>query len=363
MKKKIYFIIYSIVQCIVGIYSFINLDKLADSTLKEMESILGTEMASSEMFAEMFSLESIKASCALSSGVLIVLSIIFLILACRNSVFKKKGLAIGLIIGSFFCSITTLSTYLAIATLVVVIASKSEKNSKEKSKESKGIKKLRELKVTGKDLLLAGILMAIYLFFQFTPLPAKLGDVATFIIIILFHVGIFIGVFAVFRKRFKRDFEAFKENKGSYIAYIFKMWGLMFLLSFVAVIIVSILGGDGMSENQAALNEMPLLYVIPLACIWAPIVEEGIFRGVLRRFIPNNDKLFIAVSAITFGLLHTVGQEVGIFNTILYALQYMAMGGALAYTYVKSNNICTNIGVHFVQNTFSSIFMILMSLV
>ena len=117
------------------------------------------------------------------------------------------------------------------------------------------------------------------------------------------------------------------------------MWGLLFLLSFVAVTIVSILGGDGMSENQAALNDMPLLYVVPLACIWAPIVEEGIFRGVLRRFIPNNDKLFIAVSAITFGLLHTVGQEVGIFNTILYALQYMAMGGALAYTYVNSNNI------------------------
>lgn len=363
MKKKIYFIIYSIVQCIIGIYSFINLDKLADSTLKEMESILGPEMASSEMFAEMFSLESLKASCALSSGVLIVLSIIFLILACRNSVFKKKGLAIGLIIGSFLCSIVSLSTYLIIATLVVVLAGKSEKTLNEKSKEGKKIKKLRELKVTGKDLLAAGILTAIYLFFQFTPAPAKLSETVAFIIFTVFQVGMFIGVFAVFQKRFKRDFAALKENKGSYIAYIFKMWGLLFLLSFVAVTIVSILGGDGMSENQAALNDMPLLYVVPLACIWAPIVEEGIFRGVLRRFIPNNDKLFIAVSAITFGLLHTVGQEVGIFNTILYALQYMAMGGALAYTYVKSNNICTNIGVHFVQNTFSSIFMILMSLV
>ena len=216
MKKKIYFIIYSIVQCIIGIYSFINLDKLADSTLKEMESILGPEMASSEMFAEMFSLESLKASCALSSGVLIVLSIIFLILACRNSVFKKKGLAIGLIIGSFLCSIVSLSTYLIIATLVVVLAGKSEKTLNEKSKEGKKIKKLRELKVTGKDLLAAGILTAIYLFFQFTPAPAKLSETVAFIIFTVFQVGMFIGVFAVFQKRFKRDFAALKENKDTY---------------------------------------------------------------------------------------------------------------------------------------------------
>ena len=96
--------------------------------------------------------------------------------------------------------------------------------------------------------------------------------------------------------------------------------------------------------------------------IWAPIVEESIFRGLIRRFMPNNDKLFILVSAVLFGLLHTIGQEANLYDTLVQSLQYVAMGGVMAYTYVKSNNICTNIGVHFCQNTLASVLMILMAL-
>ena len=42
---------------------------------------------------------------------------------------------------------------------------------------------------------------------------------------------------------------------------------------------------------------------------------------------------------------------------LIQSLQYMAMGAVMAIAYVKTNNIMTNMGVHCVQNTFSTIML------
>jgi membrane protease YdiL (CAAX protease family) len=166
----------------------------------------------------------------------------------------------------------------------------------------------------------------------------------------------------VFRKRLKRNFKEFKKNFGSNVGYIFKWWGIMLGLSFVAAFIRILLGGDTETANQATLNSIPLWYVAPLAIIWAPFVEESIFRGGIRRFI-KHDGLFVVVSAVIFGLIHTISSETGIYNILIQSIQYMAMGGVMAHVYSKTNNICLNMGVHFVQNTFSVIMMILLNFV
>ena len=72
---------------------------------------------------------------------------------------------------------------------------------------------------------------------------------------------------------------------------------------------------------------------------------------------------FIILSAVLFGLLHTIGTETGIYNILVQSLQYMVMGGVMAHVYTKTNNICVNMGVHCVQNTFGVVMMILMSLI
>ena len=121
-----------------------------------------------------------------------------------------------------------------------------------------------------------------------------------------------------------------------------------------------VLGGETETANQEALNSLPLWYTAFMAIVWAPVVEEGIFRGGLRRFI-KNDKVFIILSAISFGLLHTITSESGLYNIIVQSLQYMVMGGVMAYTYTKSNNIFVNMGFHCVQNTLGIIMMFLVN--
>ena len=359
MKRKIYLIGYAIIQMVISIYTMFNVNSIAKGQLeliKEMFSTMPKEMQT--MMEEVYTLESMISSVWLTAIVALVLGGILLWMFVRDRVPVKKGLAITLVVISMLIGLSDLITILGLIALVLVIGIEGKKKEK---KEKNEIKKLRELKVTGKDLLWVVVLVLAYSTQFIAPMFIKNNTVGI-IFEVLFYILVFALALYIFGKRLKRDFKEFKKNFGSYMGYIFKWWGIMLGLSLVAAVIRMVLGGDVETANQAGLNSMPLWYVGPLAIIWAPFVEESIFRGGLRRFV-KNDKLFIVLSAIIFGLLHTFGTETGIYNIIVQSLQYMVMGGVMAHVYSKTNNICVNMGIHCVQNTFSVVMMILMSLI
>lgn len=357
MKRKIYLIGYAIVQMLISVYTMFNVNSIAKGQLeliKEMFSTMPKEMQT--MMGEVYTLESMVSSVWLTAIVALVLGGILLWLFIRDRVSVKKGLAITLVVISMLLGLNDLVTLLALIALILVIGIDAKKKEK---KEKKEIKKLRELKVTGKDLLWVFVLVLAYSTQFIAPMFIKNATVGL-IFEILFYILIFALALYIFGKRLKRDFKEFRKNFGSYMGYIFKWWGIMLGLSLVAAVIRLVLGGDVETANQAGLNSMPLWYVGPLAIIWAPFVEESIFRGGLRRFV-KNDNLFIILSAVLFGLLHTIGTETGIYNILVQSLQYMVMGGVMAHVYTKTNNICVNMGVHCVQNTFGVVMMVLMS--
>ena len=131
------------------------------------------------------------------------------------------------------------------------------------------------------------------------------------------------------------------------------------MIYFAIAIVSAILAKQGASVNQTTVEALPLLVSLPLAIIYAPIVEESLFRGCIRRFI-KNDKVFMIVSAIVFGLLHTAFSEATLYNVIVVALPYAAMGYFLAFLYAKTNNICTNMAFHAFQNTLAMILTIIL---
>ena len=79
------------------------------------------------------------------------------------------------------------------------------------------------------------------------------------------------------------------ENDSSLIMYII----------FIAVTLASILiAQQGVSTNQSTLESLPIWFTFPAAVLWAPIVEESIFRGVIRRFFKNNIVLLYVVKGV-----------------------------------------------------------------
>lgn len=358
MKRKIYLICYAVLQMLASVYTMFNANSIAKESLKMIKDVFKEMPAEMQtMINEVYTLDSMVSSVWMTAIVALVLGAILLWLFVRDRVPVKKGLAITLTVISMLLGVHDIVTLLAVVALVLIIGIEKDKVVK---KEKKEIKKLRELKVTGKDLLWVVVLVLAYSTQFIVPLfieNATLGIIFE----ILYYVLIFALVLYIFGKRLNRDFKAFKENFGTYMGYIFKWWGIMLGLSIVAAGIRLLLGGDVETANQAGLNSMPLWYVGPLAMIWAPFVEEGIFRGGLRRFV-KNDKVFVVLSALLFGLLHTIGSETGLYNIFIQSLQYMVMGGVMAHVYTKTNNICVNMGVHCVQNTFGVVMMFLMSI-
>lgn len=181
-------------------------------------------------------------------------------------------------------------------------------------------------------------------------------------------LGIAIDVFIIlmmvllFFKDLKRDFKYFREYFREYNSYVWKMFGISLAVMFVLSISIRLYTGIDTATNQANLmamfKQLPI-YVIILACIYAPITEELLFRGIFRKLF-NKKWLFIILCGVAFGLLHVIDDFQSI-KELLYILIYSSLGIFLSSVYYKTNNLCTNIYFHFIQNTFAILAMILLS--
>lgn len=162
------------------------------------------------------------------------------------------------------------------------------------------------------------------------------------------------------KKDIKRDFTAFKKNFKTYIKYLFPKLGIFLMAYIVVTVPISLILGQ-ISTNQQQINELPLVLTIIMAVFIAPFIEEFMFRGLLRKSF-KNDILFIIFSSLTFGAAHVLFAEENLMM-YLYIIPYSLIGYFLSRTYSKTNNIFTNITVHFLWNAFCMALTTIMSLI
>ena len=187
------------------------------------------------------------------------------------------------------------------------------------------------------------------------------GKIVTkFWMLVVFYVVILSLMVGVFYKQLIHDFKIFKSYFKEYFVLILKTWGKALVLVAIAAIIIYIITDKMKANNQIALqnsfNSNPV-FIALLSMFYAPIAEELMFRGVLRKFIKNK-KLFVIVSGVVFGLMHVIDDSKTLAE-FSYVFVYSILGIYLAGIYARTNNLCTNIFMHFMQNTLSVIGMIL----
>jgi hypothetical protein len=204
--------------------------------------------------------------------------------------------------------------------------------------------------------ILAFLLSMVLMFIVPIFIKNKIVDIAI-------DASVFIMMILLFYKDLKRDFKAFKEYFREYNSFVWKMFGISIAVMFVLAISIKLYTGINSPTNQVKLLEMfrvKPLYIIFLAMIYAPITEELLFRGIIRKVF-NNKYLFIIISGVLFGALHVVDDFQSI-SELLYILVYSSLGIFMASTYYKTNNLFTDIYFHFIQNTLAVLAMILLSL-
>ena len=355
MKRRVYFIISSICGIVLSIYTMFNASEVVK---KEIESInsLGSSI-NEQLKQRMINMlqSSGNKTIIFSSILIIVLNLIIVYFVKNKSLFKNKGISIVILLFCMLLAQTNLEFFIYITSIVIMVFSKKEKLT-EKEKKKK-IEKLKEKILTRKDILLSILLLTVY-FSQFAWNKFIPGDrTIRLLILIFFDIIMLTLCILVFFDELKNGIIAFKNNFKQYIKFVFSKLGIGYLIYIFAMVIALKITSIDTTVNQKTVESLPKLYILPLAIIWAPIVEETLFRGVFRRFIKNNF-FYIISSGLIFGLLHTVN-EPNLLNMFVLAIPYGVIGSTLAYMYVKSNNILTNISSHAFFNTIAAIITIL----
>ncbi len=362
MKKKNYFIISAILQIIGAIYIIINANSIIQTQLElapETYSMFSVEFQQEMM--EMLE-NGGKEILIIFSILQIVLNLFIIKIATKHDILDNKGKLMAI---SLICALTAESSLVAILSIInlVVLVFSKRKTEDYLSKEKNKIPQIEYRKSTKKEIIFGLIFVLAYFSIQIIGplLPKNISQMTIMIISIIYYISLFVLAIVCFKDKLKQDIKLFKDNAKGYIMYILPKVGIMYVINAIANIICVLITQQGDSLNQEAIEAMPLWFSIPAAVIWAPLVEEAIFRGVLRRFIGNN-KLFIVTSAAIFGLLHTI-TEATILNIIVMAVPYAIMGACFAYLYAKTNNITTNILAHTFCNTIAMTMSVITSFI
>lgn len=170
-------------------------------------------------------------------------------------------------------------------------------------------------------------------------------------------------------------FPILKESIQNIKSY--RKLGETILISFVALYvlnilsnsIVSIVTGLEQSANQEAIihmfNVQPVLITFT-TIIYAPIVEEIVFRGAIFRPLRYKTNFYVAalVSGLTFGLVHVMDSLLlGNFLDLAYLFSYAILGFVFCFVYEKHQSIIGTMCLHFLNNLVGLIGIILLQFI
>ena len=169
--------------------------------------------------------------------------------------------------------------------------------------------------------------------------------------LIIFEIFLMSLIVLVLNKKISRDFQNMRKYHKEYFKKYFKFWlisvGIMMLSNFIINFFVK----TGISANEETIREtfkISPIYIFFSSVIFAPVVEELVFRQSLKNIIPNK-YIFIIVSGIIFGGLHVITSLTSV-TDLLYLIPYCAPGFAFAYILADSDNIFIPISLHFMHN-------------
>ena len=178
------------------------------------------------------------------------------------------------------------------------------------------------------------------------------------LITFLIELSYIILLIILYRKELIKDLKDFRENYKKYISNYIIIYLLGIILMSVTNIILSKITNQDLSSNEIIVRDyiqkFPL-YMIFSSVIYAPFVEEIIFRKSIKNIIKNK-YIFIILSGLIFGLLHISKLNI---NEILYSIPYIIMGIDFAYIYYKTDNIFTTMTFHLCHNLVLLIFQLI----
>ncbi|MFB0921667.1 MAG: type II CAAX endopeptidase family protein [Oscillospiraceae bacterium] len=212
----------------------------------------------------------------------------------------------------------------------------------------------------------------VYLPFHVLILPLFLGMAATWLPggldeltqNIIYYVLGFLFCLIVMWKYLREAFDILLDNPMVSIVVLVFGYFMYLLLSYLSVGVLLIIFGDKLSNPnndaiQSLANDSPRA-ALGLAVFIAPVVEEVLFRGVVFGSLCPKHRTWAFIASIGLFALYHVWQYALVSMdamTLIYIIEYIPAGYALAWTYEKTNSIWISVFLHMLINILSMLLI------
>lgn len=160
-------------------------------------------------------------------------------------------------------------------------------------------------------------------------------------------------------KFLKKSFDNIFEKKVRFLRRVLGGFGLIYLLSAVTTTVITLVVGEvdlGLNPNDMnidALISQNFNVMAVMSVVFAPIVEECLFRGALFGTIRKKNRFlayFVTIAFFAFYHLFAYFITEYRWQLWIYLLQYVPASFALCRVYEKSETIWCPIALHALNN-------------
>lgn len=201
----------------------------------------------------------------------------------------------------------------------------------------------------GYRIVYPGMILSLSDFFHLQAyLDLGMGD-------IFLSVWMVLVALVIAQELYRSALEHFIKRPWFHLKVAFMSLGFMMLSSVLVNALATTLSGQTNSYNQSQIIEfmgsLPWILVFQ-ALIFAPILEELMFRGLFFGFLRKLDRnLALLLSALLFGVAHLSGSlSVFQWTDLWFLPTYSLLGFFLALSYERSHSLLTPMLVHFLNN-------------
>ena len=171
------------------------------------------------------------------------------------------------------------------------------------------------------------------------------------IYLIAFYILTMAIILLIYNKKITKDYKYIKKNNIKYFSKYIKYWLICLFIMMASNLIINTFITNGLPTNEQTIREtfdISPIYIFFSAVIYAPIVEELVFRLSFKNIFKNK-WLFVILSGLVFGGMH-VFSDFNNLSDLLYIIPYSAPGIAFALMLEDSDNILVPISFHLIHN-------------
>lgn len=187
--------------------------------------------------------------------------------------------------------------------------------------------------------------------------------ISSYTSLLFIYLGLAIIYLIIYRKTIIEDFKNLKEDYKYILKRTIKLWLIGLLIMILSTYIINFFNiptNNNQESNIAFFKEAPLIQAT-CSIIFAPIIEELVFRRSFKNFT-NNPILFGVVTGLLFGFIHIISSLTGPQDLIMFVhlIPYSAVGIAFGYAYKEHNNILGTMLIHALHNLIAIIEIIIL---